>query len=177
MTSELDRTRGELLRLQEERAAAAPAVATGQGGEETAELWARLEHLEGQRQQEIAELQRAQESLANTQVELMDANRKLRSAEDRMRELEMQALRSGSAAQEPAPVAGPGDVPPEWSTTPPADEIPPHRRPAPEPSAAPESMPGDEEAAEEEEPAEPLSLRERLARAAAARHRTSQPPE
>jgi hypothetical protein len=66
--------------------------------------------------------------------------------------------------------------PSEVTAEEPRPERPARRPPVAEPAPEP-----DEPAAEEEEPEEPpeeaLSLRERLARAAAARHRTSQPPE
>lgn len=146
------------------------------------ELEARIAELENARRADIVELQRAQESFGNTQVELSNATRKLRVAEARIRELEM----TGNAPPrieaepnaEPAPVPsyvaasegdlsfsqdvddpypsveafGDGGSPHTWETT----------KLDPEP-----------EASEEEAPAEGLSLRERLARAAAGRKRLS----
>jgi len=145
------------------------------------ELEARIAELENARRADIVELQRAQESFGNTQVELSNATRKLRVAEARIRELEM----TGNAPPrieaepdaEPAPVPsyvvasegdlsfsqdvdetypsveafGDGGSPHTWETT----------NLDPEPEAA------------EEPPAEGLSLRERLARAAAGRKRLS----
>jgi hypothetical protein len=133
--------------------------------------------MESQRRQDVADMQRAHESLANTQVELMEANRRLKATEERVRALE--AL--GSSAAEESQVAAEGsasrdDVPPGWSTTPPREQGPGRPTREPQPAAGADS-PDEEEPEEQAAPEETLSLRERLARAAAARHRTSQPPE
>jgi hypothetical protein len=126
--------------------------------------------MENQRREEIVELQRSQEALANTQAELMDSTRKLRAAEDRVRELESA---TGVASSRGVPVYEPSEAEEAPSERP--GRRPPVAEPAPEPE--PVEAARDEEPEAEEMPEEALSLRERLARAAAARHRTSQPPE
>jgi chromosome segregation ATPase len=177
---ELDSMRTELDEARSK--ASAPAAAADSNGEgaasKIAQLEARLAEMQAQRQDEITQLQRAHESLANTQAELMQSNRKLKDVQDRARELE----RAGGGAPAPGP-AGPSR---RSEPAPPVEDESeaeafrrriatmqddmanpePERKPAPEPMAPP---------AAEEESAEPLSLRERLARAAAARHRTGTP--
>jgi hypothetical protein len=182
--TELADALGRLAELEQARNADAPdgdgaAPRTGFGASN--ELEARIAELENARRADIVELQRAQESFGNTQVELSNATRKLRQAEARIRELE----RPGNASPriqvetsaEPAPVPsyvaasegdlslseqvddpipslgafGEGGSPHTWETT----------NLDPEPEAA------------EEAPEEGLSLRERLARAAAGRKRLS----
>ncbi len=146
------------------------------------ELEARIAELENARRADVVELQRAQESFANTQVELSNATRKLREAEARVQELE-RAGRSrpvrtdDESADEPAPVTssvtgpdrdrgigeGPDDGVPSLGAF--GDGGSPHVW---------ETSGDDPEPGAEEEPeAEGLSLRERLARAAAARKRLS----
>jgi hypothetical protein len=134
-----------------------------------------MRQMESQRREEIGELQRAQESLANTQLELMEANRKLKEAQDRIRELERAGAAAPAARAEPAYVPSheaPYEEPLEFTSSFAArlshlrEEIASHAEAA---AAAPADV-----AEPEEEPAEEtLSLRERLTRAAAARHRTS----
>ncbi|MEX2203652.1 MAG: hypothetical protein WD965_06145 [Actinomycetota bacterium] len=158
----------------EAREADAVKASAKRGAPDLASLLKRVEEMESQRRSDVSELSVAQQSLANTQFELMEATRKLKSAEERL---------AGEGDDEPA-------------------EKRPARRPRTErgllrhPEPYPEAEPArDLEPAEEEmavfHPAEPdietpsdlppqeseeelagLSLRERLARAAAARHRT-----
>jgi hypothetical protein len=171
--SELDRMRGELERAVVDRGGPEQAGG-GESAEELTRLRALATQMETQRREEIVELQRSQEALANTQVELMDSTRKLRAAEDRVRELESAA---GVQSSRGVPVYEPSQAEAE---APPARPARPARRPpAAEPAAEPEPQEAvaEEEPQAEEPPEEALSLRERLARAAAARHRTSQPPE
>ena len=149
------------------------------------ELEARIAELESARRADIEALQRAQESFGNTQVELSNATRKLKEAEARVRELERGGHTrpapaakdaNGDAAAVPDYVTasdegrlpsedvddvedgypsleafGDGGAPHTWETTGPPPE--------PEPTVEPEE--------------EGLSLRERLARAAAGRKRLS----
>jgi hypothetical protein len=151
-----------------------------------AELEERVARVEAQRREEVAELQRVQEAFANTQLELMDATRKLRVAEDRLHELEGDGAtgrRSPESAYPSLAVEEEGS----WTSISTSQARPestfgeprPRREAAlTEPAAGSESPP--EEPEPEEEPQvseEGLSLRERLARAAAARHRTVQPPD
>lgn len=176
---ELDAMRTELDEVRSRASAPAAAGSNGEGtASNVAQLEARLAEMEAQRQDEISQLQRAHESLANTQAELMQSNRKLRDAQERARELEraggdVPAPRPArpSRRSEPAPVAEDESEAEAFrrriATM--QDEMAnpePERGPAPEKVAPP---------AAEEEPAEPLSLRERLARAAAARHRPGTP--
>jgi hypothetical protein len=155
---------------------AAKASAGKRGAADLGTLEARIEAMEAQRRSDVAELQTAQQSLANTQFELMEATRKLKLAEERATGVEN------------------GDEPAEPRRAPRGRAAVERGRVRhPEPSRAPEPT-RDQDQAEEEEmafhateprvesPAEPpgemeeelagLSLRERLARAAAARHRT-----
>ncbi len=145
------------------------------------ELEARIAELENARRADVVELQRAQESFANTQVELSNAIRKLREAEARVQELERagtsRPVRSDDGSVgEPAPVPSyvTGSDRHPWAAET-SDEVPslgafgdggsPHGW---------ETSGSDPEPVAEEGPeAEGLSLRERLARAAAARRRLS----
>ena len=147
------------------------------------ELEARIAELESARRADIVELQRARESFGNTQVELSNAMRKLKAAEARAGELEHSGSARpvptndedvGEAAPVPGYVAasdndrpiaeddegdgypsleafGDGGAPHTWETT----SLPPE----------PETRGS--------HPEEGLSLRERLARAAAGRKRLS----
>ena len=173
LTSELERSEAQREHLagELERANAGPEAAT-------AELEERLAHLESQRRDEIAELQRLQEALASTQLELMDANRKLRLAEERT-DVAPPAEPVAVAEPEPRRVAPQERAPAFGEPRPRPARRPPASEPLPgvsAPEAEAEAGEGDE-AAEPEIAEEGLSLRERLARAAAARHRTTQPPE
>ncbi|MGZ8625887.1 MAG: hypothetical protein ACXWXK_04340 [Actinomycetota bacterium] len=191
--AELERANADRERLgaelEAERARPAPPV---QPERDTEELEVRLAQVETQRREEIAELQRIQEAYSNAQLELMDANRRVEEAEDRARALESRLVELGPAEPERAepgqPPAGADESPPVRRSEPadvpvfgeprprrarpPAQIDPAARAPAPEEEAVPEDEPEAPEL-----PEETLSLRERLARAAAARHRTTQPPE
>jgi hypothetical protein len=170
---------------------AAPLQAASGDGSSAADLQARVAELEAARRTDITELQRAQESLANTQVELTNVNRRLKEAEARVRELEGgpsaapeperpavpvpdYVTRDAAPAREPAyaSAAEAGyEAPAEMSSfaarlSSLRQEIAAATQPAPETVPPPEEEPTPP--AQEEEG---LSLRERLARAAAARHR------
>lgn len=156
-----------------EREAAAPQE-SDDAAPDVSGLEARLAEMESDRRSERADLQRAQESLANTQFELMEATRRLKASEEHVRELEGAAE---GPARAPEPIAPSADDL-EIATPPPArpPRAPVRRRPAPETEEPSEEEPSEEEPSEEL-PEEALSLRERLTRAAAARHRTAQPPD
>lgn len=150
----------EVERVRAEAAATPKAAAAGGGDVE--ELRVRIAELEDTRRNDIAELQRAQEALANTQYEAAQARRQVKELEDRLAE---------SKARPTEPVAEHTQQPevtePSFSSrlghlareheTPPASGA---EEPEPEPEV--------DEAS--------LSLRERLARAAAARHRAPGAP-
>jgi hypothetical protein len=146
--------------LEAERAAEAKkAGAVERSSARVGELEARVAELEELRRSEVSELQRAQESLANTQVEGAQAAKRAKDAEARIRELEEAARGGREAAPQPT-----YEAPEEFLQPSITSRLAALRRePAPEPV-------GEEEAAS---PDEGLSLRERLARAAAARHRPS----
>jgi phage shock protein A len=116
--SDFERLRGELDEMADEvqqMTAEAPAPGVAQAAEESAQRVEALERqvadLESLRRSEVGELQRAQESLASTQVELADAQRKLHAAEDRIRDLQHEAAEARAAAERapevvPAPTYG-----------------------------------------------------------------------
>jgi len=172
--AELDEMTSEVRRLSAAREAEheGGSVGKGESGPGSAQLQARLAELEALRRNEVSDLQRAQESLANTQVELMDSHRKLRAAEDRVRELEGGAGPSRRApAPEHRPASSEEDDEAVWTyESSDAGLGPSFAALAPD-----ETANGVETSEPEELPEEALSLRERLARAAAARHRTVQP--
>lgn len=159
-----------------------------------AELRARVAEMEAQRRVEVVELQKAQESLANTQFELMEATRKRKAAEERLRTLESGETTAparpapGAVASERSPEPTSEPVPPEAIVDLEAAEVgggaarrpreTPVRHPASASGSRGEHDPGDDDPAADESVADPddetggdLSLRARLARAAAARHR------
>jgi hypothetical protein len=155
---------------------AVKATAAKRGAPDLDSLLARIEQMESQRRSDVSELQVAQQSLANTQFELMEAKRKLKSAENRLAgdggdepaeekrpprrsRTERGLLRHPEPSRESEPVR---DVEP-------ADEEMAAFRPAESPIEPTSDLAPDEET---EEDLAGLSLRERLARAAAARHRT-----
>jgi hypothetical protein len=170
-----------------------PSVAT----EETprmAELEQQVRDVESLRTSEVGDLQQAQADLANTQVVLVQTTKKLREAEDRLRQLERIVLDAGLTVDEPSEPERPPardrasiatSAAPEpkhdemWSDPAPAepaanaslmDRLASLRAelvPDPEPTAS-WSAPDADEA-----PDAGFSLRDRLTRAAAARHRTS----
>lgn len=167
--------------LDEQKDEEAPRVAFGGG----AELEARIAELENARRADVAELQRAHESFANTQLELSNTVRKLREAEARVKEFERSGGGSGKASKhrrepaaardaEPAPVptyVSAADDPEVWN------EVEDPFGDSSDAFAAAvdkwSDSPAPAEDPVEEEPAEGLSLRERLSRAAAARKRLS----
>ena len=205
----------ELERTKADSAKAATAAGSADGlAVEVAALRTQVAELEDRRRTDVSELQRAQEALANTQVEATQAKRRTKELEERVRELESEPVPAAPPVPAPFTVAEPAgyeEVPsfsarlvslvhqreahaePEPAYVEP--EIPPGPRPEPAaepipepPVAAPARAPQEERAVEpkpkrapaakeETEPSaaegedEGLSLRTRLARAAAARHR------
>jgi chromosome segregation ATPase len=140
------------------------------GDDDLESLRQQVAELESARRNDIVELQRAQESLANTQSEGIQARR-------RVKELEEQLQRALSASADASPTAAPAadEPPPSYASRlahlvserdPSTEPARPTPTPTPTPTPA-ESAPGEEEEADESA----LSLRERLTRAAAARHR------
>ena len=183
-----DAALAELAAELEQAKAAVPTA----DGPSAAELQARVAELEAARRSDIEELQRAQEALANTQVELTNANRKLKEADGRIRELGSEV--APAAEPERAPVPVPDYVTretenarrePEYGPREPTAAAQPEQEAPAEVSSfaarlsslrqeiAAATQPPAEVPAEDQPPAEEegLSLRERLARAAAARHR------
>lgn len=186
--SDLERTEEERARLagELERAlAGAPAAAVvmaGDRGGRAAEIAARVEELEAQRRQDVSELQRLQEALANTQHELTATTKKAKQAESSARQLQaVEATDATSEYEAPDDVASASGSERRSRTAKAAEElfaqseeetiatrlsrakgkkgaIDPAETEETEPAAAAASSGG-------------LSLRERLARAAAARHR------
>jgi hypothetical protein len=164
----------------EESAKAAPAPksrsrsrAAGGSADRVAELESQLASMESQRGTEVGDLQRAQEALANTQVELMDAKRRAKAAEDRARELE--GAEPTASDRTPAPEREPdrGGREPAPSGEPSMEFASFASRLSSLRQELAEQLGTEDESASTppEEPTEGLSLRERLARAAAARHR------
>lgn len=172
--AELETTRSDLAEARAQLSAGVSAVAEGPVDDVEA-FRVRIEELEAARRTDIAELQRAQEALANTQYEAAQA---LRRAKELERELAVlrEAVPEGAAApeapQEERPTIGErlAALARERAST-------PSPTPAPTPAGAeiPSEQPAERPGAEPEPTPEPteegLSLRERLARAAAARHR------
>jgi len=190
-SAELQSADAALAELAAELEQAKAAVPTADGPSAT-ELEARVAELEAARRSDIEELQRAQEALANTQVELTNANRKLKEADGRIRELGSEV--APAAEPERAPVPVPDYVTretenarrePEYGPREPTAAAQPEQEAPAEVSSfaarlsslrqeiAAATQPPAEVPAEDQPPAEEegLSLRERLARAAAARHR------
>src|SRR6266508_1648130 len=156
-------TEQERTKLSEELervlAAGSPATAGADDGERAAQLAARVEELEAQRRKDVAELQRVQEALA-TQHELATASKRP------MVESSVRPLQAMEGIAE-APAKGtPGTGASEEETIATRLSRAKGRKRVLDP----------DEPSAPEEPATPssgLSLRERLARAAAARHRVS----
>jgi Tfp pilus assembly protein FimV len=117
--------------------------------------------LEERRRGEVSELQRAQEALANTQVEATQTARRAKEAEARVREFEEAARVAAEAVREPTYQVAEVFAQPSITS-----RLAALRR---EPASEAETT----EEAGAAPPEEELSLRERLARAAAARHRPS----
>jgi hypothetical protein len=148
-----------------EKALAVGSTTVAVGSE--AELAARIEELEARRRQDVSELQQVREALANTQLELTAAVKRSKDTE---------SLPEAEGSRELFARAERKSGPPKRS-----DDASP--QPEEESSASPVSQSSrrkseaqgteaDEEAAASW-PSEGLSLRERLARAAAARHWSS----
>jgi hypothetical protein len=154
--------------LQRLLAAGPPATGGAEDGERAAQLTARVEELEAQRRQDVSELQRVQEALANAQHELATASKRakvessvrpLQAVEDVAEASAEEALGSGASEEE--------TIATRLSRA-------KGRKRVVEPDAP--AAPGEPAAPDEPDAAAPsgaLSLRERLARAAAARHRLS----
>lgn len=183
VVAELEKTRAshgeaqaEVTRLTEalaaKKAEAAQAGAgAGRAEEQTAkaaELESRVRELEDQRRRGVEDLARAEERLGNTQVELTRATKRAKELEERLRRLEAgETQPRGERA--PEPEAEPAAASPLARLRREVREA--GRAPAEEPAQGTE---GPAHGAEEPAPVDEagLSLRERLARAAAARHRT-----
>lgn len=191
LRSELDEMAAEVQRITTE----VPAPASTPASEERlGELEGRVRELEERRRADVEELRGAQESLANTQVELVDATRKLKEAQAKIRDLEREVAEASLAAErvaaervaaepepsrEPAYASSTFQDPGETDTSGPmegsmssfAARISSLRR---EITSHVEEVAG-VASGNGEDGEEVLSLRERLARAAAARHRPSDP--
>jgi chromosome segregation ATPase len=163
-------TEQERTRLSEELervlAADSPATAGADDGERAAQLAARVEELEAQRREDVAELQRVQEALANTQHELATASKRpkvessvrpLQAVED-MAETPAKGTPGAGASEEETIATRLSRAKGRKRVVDPDEPAAPQEPSAPEEPAAPSGG---------------LSLRERLARAAAARHRVS----
>jgi hypothetical protein len=144
-------------------AAGSPEAAGTDDEARAAQLAARVEELEAQRRQDVSELQRVQEALANTQLELVAATKRATQVESSARSL--QAVEDIAEA--------PAEEGPDASLAFDEESIATRLSRAKGRKRAVDS----EETEVPEEPAAApsrgLSLRERLARAAAARHRVS----
>jgi hypothetical protein len=154
--------------LQRVLAAGSPGTGGAEGGERAAQLAARVEELEAQRRQDISELQRVQEALANAQHELATASKRAK-VESSVRPLQAVEDVSETSAEEAL-----GNGASEEETIATRLSRAKGRKRAVEPDAP--TTPAEPAAPDEQAAAAPsggLSLRERLARAAAARHRLS----
>ena len=176
--AELEQARGalaererEVTRLQEELASKdtelertkadkpeTPTVGGWGGKKKAAELIARIEELEGQRAQDVSELQRVQEALANTQLELAAATRRTKEAEalaqkvhagERVSREVVEPPAAPPPAPAPSPIASPPPDPPAAAPSPPAPQAPVPVSAARPPAAAPRD--GDPLFAEPEE--------------------------
>lgn len=154
--------------LQRVLAAGSPAIDGAEDGERAAQLTARVEELEAQRRQDVSELQRVQEALANAQHELATASKRAK-VESSVRPLQAVEDVAEASAEEAL-----GNGASEEDTIATRLSRAKGRKRVVEPDAplaSPEPAAPDEPAAAA--PSGGLSLRERLARAAAARHRLS----
>ncbi len=149
LAAELDRVRAEASR------ASAPVIEEG----DAESLRRRVAELEEARRTDVTELQRAQQALANTQFESSQALRRVKELEE---QLELARATPAAGAEEVAMPAG--EEPPSFA--PRSPRLVSEQEPGAEPEPA-ESVEVDEST---------LSLRERLARAAAARHRAPGTP-
>jgi len=190
-----EQAEGRLRAVEEERArlageleravaGAAPATVGGDDGGRAAQLAARVQELEAQRRRDVSELQRVQEALANTQHELTAATRRAKQVESSGRKLQAVEAAEGESVNDEADeeIAPPPHPERRSRTARAAEEL--FAQPEEETIASRlsrRSKKGEaEKAPEEETEAAPgaaapggLSLRERLARAAAARHRAT----
>lgn len=174
LSVELERVKGSLEAKEKELAAEA------EKGGKASELAARVEELEAQRRQDVSELQRVQEALANTQLELAAATKRAKQASSG-RTMHTAEDMTGAPAEE-APDDSLGSHPERRSRTAKAAEELFAQSEEDTIAARLSRAKGRKRAVEPEEtgaPEEPaaaapsggLSLRERLSRAAAARHR------
>ena len=183
--SELQRAEKERARLAEEleRAIAGAQAAPAAKGGMTSELAARVEELEAQRRRDVSDLQHFQEALANTQHELAAATKRAKQAESSARKLQaVEDTPDGSAeragdedaqASRPERRSRSAKAAEELFAQSDEDTIATRLSRAKGRKGADDTVEA-EEKAEEPAAAAPsggLSLRERLARAAAARHR------
>ncbi|HEX9121945.1 MAG TPA: hypothetical protein VF984_01080 [Actinomycetota bacterium] len=186
--TELENTRAELLVARAElEAVARPAEQAPEVSgpsvplEAVAELQARIAELEGLRREEVSELQRTQQAQANTQYEMTEMARRAKQADERLRELEgespiprqLKEWPPGSAdteldSDEALASALETIAPAEWVADTSASDVE-----GSEDVQAPDDVPENHVMPSKEG----LSLRERLTRAAAARHRISSPVE
>jgi len=161
LAAELEQAQGalaererEVKRLQEELASKdtelertqadkpeTPTVGGWGGKRKAAELIARIEEIEAQRAQDVSELRRVREALANTQLELEAATRRTKQAEALAEEVHAGERESREVAEPPAepppapapsPFASPPPEPPAPAPSPPA-----HQEPVPESAAWP----------------------------------------
>jgi hypothetical protein len=174
LSVELERVKGSLEAKEKELAAE-----TEKGGK-ASELAARVEELEAQRRQDVSELQRVQEALANTQLELAAATKRAKQASGG-RTMHTAEDVTGAPAEE-APDDSLASHPERRSRTAQAAEELFAQSEEDTIAARLSRAKGRKRAVEPEETAVPeepaaaapsggLSLRERLSRAAAARHR------
>jgi chromosome segregation ATPase len=154
LSTELERVNGSLVAKEKELAAKAEREG------KASELAARVEELEAQRRQDVSELQRVQEALANTQLELAAATKRAKQAESSAR-----TLKAVEDVAEPPAEEAPDD---SLETIAARLSRARGRKRAVEPEETEAPAP---EEPDTDAPAVGLSLRERLARAAAARHR------
>jgi chromosome segregation ATPase len=166
---EIEQERSKLSEeLQRVLATGSPATGGAEDGERAAQLTARVEELEAQRRQDVSELQRVQEALANAQHELATASKRAK-VESGVRSLQAVEDVSEASAEE---ALGNGASEEETIATRLSRAKGRKRVVEPDAPATPaEPAAPDEPAADA--PSGGLSLRERLARAAAARHRLS----
>ena len=144
-------------------AAGSPEAAGTDDEARAAQLAARVEELETQRRQDVSELQRVQEALANTQLELVAATKRATQVESSARTLQAVEDIAEAPAEEGLDASLAFD---EESIATRLSRAKGRKR----------GVDSEETEVPEEPAAAPsggLSLRERLARAAAARHRVS----
>jgi hypothetical protein len=165
--SETEAARTELSAELDRARAGTSSAPVAAGDEDLEGFRQRVAELESARRNDIVELQRAQESLANTQSESIQARR-------RVKELEEQLARALAASAGDGPAAVPEVEEPSPSHASRLGNLVREREPSPEPTR-PTPAPAEPAPAEEEVDESTLSLRERLTRAAAARHRPSAP--